>query len=200
MVCDFPVPGGPWMIRLSPCRAFAIAPTCVASAAMIRCWSDGGSSGGADSSTAFGSIEKDAVEGQARRVVLDQVRVVADQRHLAVVEIRQRHRAQVELPRVRIPFRLLDQGEHVPLRHRARHERRPRPRRRAGQLAQRQRRGQHQLLEHLQAERPEVGAVVAVVETADAFHLPPLPRHAAAILVEPLPCPLVDELDLRLVG
>ena len=77
-------------------------------------------------------------------LLIEQRAVVAHQRHLAVVEIRQRQRAEVEVPRVRIARRVLAQRKRLPLgldhavsgqsgatmwgRRGCRQRRRPRPR------------------------------------------------------------------------
>ena len=57
MVCDLPVPGGPWMMKLRPVRAIETAASCVASAGTTLHRSDGASGGGGDASIGRGSIE-----------------------------------------------------------------------------------------------------------------------------------------------
>ena len=68
IVCDLPVPGGPWMTKLPPSRARAIAATCEPSAGTTRCRSPSGSSG-TTGSRGRGSIENTWSKAAQRRPV-----------------------------------------------------------------------------------------------------------------------------------
>ena len=140
---------------------------------------------------------EDAIKGGVWQIAGDELRVVPHERHLAVVEVRQRERAEVELPRVGIAERVLDDGEGLALCL-SDHVELARQRRCSGEVTQRQRRGHDLLLEDLQAERAEVGLVIAVVHLGcgDATTAA---SHATAILIDTLLGLLVKELDARLL-
>ncbi|MCY1213485.1 hypothetical protein D9M72_252670 [compost metagenome] len=142
-----------------------------------------------------------AVEGFARQVGFGQPRVVAHQRHLAVVEVAQRHGREVDVPLVGVAAALA-QREGLALGvvdRRGRHLRRARLRRAADGLAHRQRHGAHARMEQLQPARAEVVLRVAEVLRGHRHRRGRAHAGAALELLEPLARALVHHGDLGLL-
>ena len=130
------------------------------------------------------------------RVVVDQLGVVAHQRHLLVVEIGQGDLGQVEVPGIGVAAVVLQRiGGVLGLLGARAHVQWRRHRRGADRLAQRQRAGLHALAEQGQAERPVVLALVAEIRALRVG--PAAPAAAPLVLLQALHRLAPDQLDRR---
>ena len=138
---------------------------------------------------------EDRVEcGRGDRIV-DQLIVIADQRHLLVIEIGERDLGQIDLPVEPMP---LSPGERVGHRFGlGRHPVGPRRHRCADRDALGQRAGTDVFLEQGEAERAIIVALIAVLRTGDAHRASA--RVAASLKgAQALHRFLVDQFDLGL--
>ena len=149
------------------------------------------------------------VKRRTGHVRLDEFRKIANERHLAVIEIAQREAAKIKIPSIRILVGAIAQGEHLALGlngffrglrtgggQRIDDVRETRLRRGTGDIAQRHGRGANLVQKQLQAKGTEIFAVVGIVRFYQRARFAGLQFLAATVLIHPLAGLFMDQINL----